>query len=226
LRVGESVGSFWGYRRLGTWGTDEADQAALYGKLPGDLKRLDKDNNFTFDDSDREIIGRAYPKFELMVGNTFTYGNWDLSVDIRAVYGNDVLNLTHHSMEDRIWYANSYSTTLDAWTPTNQNTQVQRVRLAPFDGTDTTIDSRYVEDGSFIRGQNLTLGYRFNNALVERLKLQNARVYFNIQNFFLVSDYKGYDPEVSTYGQTFAQNIEFHGYPKTRSFNLGVNFQF
>lgn len=226
LRVGESVGSFWGYRRLGTWGTDEADQAALYGKLPGDLKRLDKDNNFTFDDKDREIIGRAYPKFELMLGNTFTYGNWDLSVDIRAVYGNNVLNLTHHSMEDRIWYANSYSTTLDAWTPTNQNTQVQRVRLAPFDGTDTTIDSRYVEDGSFIRGQNLTLGYRFNNALIERLRLQNARVYFNIQNFFLVSDYKGYDPEVSTYGQTFAQNIEFHGYPKTRSFNLGINFQF
>lgn len=226
LRVGESVGSFWGYRRLGTWGTDEADQAALYGKKPGDLKRLDKDGNFTFDDFDREIIGRAYPKFELMVGNTFTYRNWDLSVDIRAVYGNNVLNLTHHSMEDRIWYANSYSTTLNAWTPTNQNTQVQRVRLAPFDGTDTTIDSRYVEDGSFIRGQNLTLGYRFSNALIERLNLQNARIYFNVQNFFLVSDYKGYDPEVSTYGQTFAQNIEFHGYPKTRSFNLGINFQF
>lgn len=226
LRVGESVGSFWGYHRLGTWSTDEADEAALYGKKPGDLKRLDKDGNFTFNDGDREIIGHAYPKFEMMVGNTFSYGNWDLSIDIRAVYGSNVLNLTHHSMEDRIWYANSYSTMLDAWTPSNQDTQVQKVRLAPFDGTDTTIDSRYVEDGSFIRGQNLTFGYRFSNSLMERIGLQNARLYFNVQNFFLISDYKGYDPEVSTYGQSFAQNIEFHGYPKTRSFNLGVNLQF
>lgn len=226
LRVGESVGSFWGYRRLGTYSTDEVDEAARYGKKPGDLKRLDKDNNGTFNDLDREIIGRAYPKFELMLGNTFTYGNWDLSVDVRAVYGNNVMNLTHHSMEDRIWYANSYSTTLNAWTPTNQDTQVQKVRLAPFDGTDTTLDSRYIEDGSFIRGQNITLGYRFSNSLIERLKLQNARLYFNVQNFFLISDYKGFDPEVSTYGNTFAQNIEFHGYPKTRSFNLGVNVQF
>ena len=226
LRVGESVGSFWGYRRLGTYSTDEVDEAAKYGKKPGDLKRLDKDNNLTFNDADREIIGHAYPKFEMLLGNTFTFRNWDLSIDIRGVYGNDVLNLTHHSMEDRIWYANSYSTTLDAWTPEHQNTMVGKLRLAPFDGTDTTIDSRFVEDGSFIRGQNLTLGYRLRPSALDRLGLQSARIYFNAQNFFLISDYKGYDPEVSTYTQAFAQGIEFHGYPKTRSFNLGVNIQF
>lgn len=226
LRVGESVGSFWGYRRLGTWGTDEADAALRYGKKPGDLKRFDRDDSGTFDDNDREIIGHAYPKFELLLGNTFSFRNWDLSIDIRAVYGNDVLNLTHHSMEDRIWYANSYASTLDAWTPEHQNTQVGKLRLAPYDGTDTSIDSRFVEDGSFIRGQNLTLGYRFDQPLMERLGLLSARLYFNVQNFFLISDYKGYDPEVSTYTQSFAQGIEFHGYPKTRSFNLGLNLQF
>ncbi|AYB34855.1 SusC/RagA family TonB-linked outer membrane protein [Chryseolinea soli] len=226
LRVGESVGSFWGYRRLGTYSTDEVDEAARYGKKPGDLKRLDKDNNGTFNDKDREVIGHAYPKFELMVGNTFTYKNFDLSIDIRGVYGNQVLNLTHHSMEDRIWYANSYTSTLDAWTPEHQNTQVGKLRLAPFDGTDTTIDSRFVEDGSFIRGQNLTLGYRFSPGLLDKLGLKAARLSFNVQNFFLISNYKGFDPEVSTYTQSFAQGIEFHGYPKSRSFNLGVNVQF
>jgi len=226
LRVGESVGSFWGYRRLGTYGTDEVDAAARYGKKPGDLKREDVDDSGTFNDKDRQIIGHAYPKFEMLFGNTFSFRNWDLAVDIRAVYGNDVLNLTHHSMEDRIWYANSYSSTLDAWTPDHQNTMVGKLRLAPNDGTDTTIDSRFVEDGSFIRGQNLTLGYRFGKPLMERMGLSSARLYVNVQNFFLVSNYKGFDPEVSTYTQSFAQGIEFHGYPKTRSFNLGLNIQF
>ena len=225
IRVGESVGSFYGYKRLGTWGTDEAEEAARYGLLPGDLKLADMNNDGQINDQDRVIIGKGIPDGYGTFSNTFRYRNFDLVVDLQYMFGNDVLDISKHSAEDRTGIANSYKTILDAWTPENQNTMIAQLRPTGA-GYTTNIDSHFVENGSFLRGKNLVLGYTFPSVLTEKMHLKFLRVYASVQNFFLVTKYSGYDPEVSDATQTFAQGITVFGYPKPRTFTIGLNVNF
>jgi TonB-linked SusC/RagA family outer membrane protein len=222
LRVGESVGSFYGLIREGTWGQSEAAEAAEYGDLPGDVKHTDINGDGAINDADRVIMGNGYADGFGALFNTFTYKNWDLTLDLQFMYGNDILNLSRHSGEDRTGQANSYATVLNGWTPDNQNTLIAQNRPARANYT-STVDTRMVEDGSFIRGRNLILGYNFSSDVLERIHVNQLRLYASMQNFFLITDYTGYDPEVSTYGNAFAQGITFFGYPKPRNFTLGLN---
>ncbi|GAB3248351.1 TonB-dependent receptor [Larkinella harenae] len=225
LRVGQPIGTFWGRKRLGTFSTAEADLAAKYNRLPGDLKWADLNNDGKIDGSDETIIGRAYPKWNLNVGNTFQFGKFDLSFDIRLVMGVNTVNATKHSVEDRQAIASSSRTVLGAWTPENQNSMIAEIRHYNA-GYDTAMDDWWVEDGSFIRGQNLVLGYSLPNK-IGKLDFQRLRVYASAQNFFLISDYSGYDPEALTaFGGQLIQNIEFFQYPRPRTFSLGLNLQF
>lgn len=225
IRVGEPVGSFYGYKRLGTWGTDEAEEAARYGMLPGDLKLWDRNNDGQINDQDRIIIGKGIPDGYGTFSNTFRYRNFDLVVDLQYMFGNDVLDISKHSAEDRTGIANSYKTVLDAWTPDNQNTMIAQIRPTGA-GYTTNIDSHFVEDGSFLRGKNLVLGYTFPSELTKKMHLKYLRVYGSVQNFFLITKYSGYDPEVSDATQTFAQGITVFGYPKPRTFTIGLNVSF
>lgn len=222
IRVGEAVGSFYGLQRDGIWGTAEAAQAAKYGAKPGDVKHRDVNGDGQINDADRVILGKGTPTGYGTFSNTFKYKQFDLTVDLQYSYGNDVLNLSRHSGEDRTGQANSYATVLNGWTPENQNTQIAENRPS-LAGYTTTVDSHMVEDGSFIRGRNLLLGYNFPGTVTKRLKLNSLRVYASVQNFFLITKYSGYDPEVSTYSNNFAQGITFFDYPKPRVFLLGVN---
>jgi len=225
LRVGESIGSFWGYKRLGTWGTAEADEAAKFDRLPGDLKWADLNDDGILDARDETIIGNAYPKWSMNISNTFTYKSFDFTFDIRFVQGVNIVNATKHSVEDRQAIANSMATVLNAWTPENQNTYIAQIRHYNA-GYDTHMDDWWMEDGSFIRGQNFVLGYSVPTVKVTKLGLQRARIYGSVQNLFVVSDYTGYDPEATTFGGSLTQNIEFFQYPKPRTFNVGVNVSF
>lgn len=225
IRVGEPVGSFYGYKRLGTWSTSEEAEAAKYGKLPGDLKLWDKNGDGQINDADRIIIGKGIPDGYGIFANTFRYKNFDLVVELQYMFGNDILDISKHSAEDRTGIANSYRTILDAWTPENQNTMIAQIRPTGA-GYTTNIDSHFVEDGSFIRGRNLLLGYTFPRDLVKKMHLKNLRVYGSVQNFFLITKYDGYDPEVSDATQSFAQGITVFGYPKPRTFTIGLNVSF
>ncbi|RAJ10665.1 TonB-linked SusC/RagA family outer membrane protein [Chitinophaga skermanii] len=233
LRVGESVGSFYGLVRLGTWSEAERDEAAKYPTigssaghaLPGDVKYLDVNGDHAYTDADRKIIGKGIPDGYGSFTNTIKFKNFDFLIELQYMYGNDVLNMTRHSAEDRTGQANSYATVLNAWTPTNQNTNIAQLRPIPA-GYSTNIDTRWVEDGSFIRGKNIVLGYSFSPETLNKIKLSRLRVYFAAQNVFLITKYTGYDPEVSTYTENFAQGIQFFDYPKPRTFMLGVNVGF
>lgn len=228
IRVGDPVGSFWGLVRLGTWGTNEAEEAAKFnyrgGKpiLPGDIKYLDVNGDYLINDDDRQIIGNAYPDYYGSLINNIRFFNFDLVLDIQYSKGNDVLNMSKHSGEDRVSIANSYKSVLNAWTPDNQDTPIAAIRDTRA-GYVTNVDSHWVEDGSFIRGRNLVLGYSFPTALAERIHMTNFRVYFSLQNFFLATNYSGNDPEVTTYGNVFAQGQTFFDYPKPTIYMLGLN---
>lgn len=227
LRVGEAVNSYVGYVRQGTWGTAEAEQAAKFGKKPGDLKFADLNSDGKIDADDRTIIGNGLPKFDGNLSSTMKYKNFDFSFDIAFRSGNDIMRLDYATVEDRQTLSNSLTTVMNAWTPTNQNTDIARVRVdSQGDGSELKLNSHYIEDGSFIRGSNLVFGYSFGNTILKKIKLEKLRVYVNAQNFFLLTKYNGFDPETTTYGDAFSQGVEFFNYPKARSFNFGVNVVF
>jgi len=227
MRVGLPAGSFYGYKVLGTWGTAEATEAAKYGLLPGDLKIQDTNGDGKVSSDDKVILGKSIPDGYGTLTNTFRYKNIDLGVDLQFNYGNQIMNLTRHSGQDRTGQANSYATVLNAWTPTNQNTSIAEDRPA-FVRYQTEIYSTKVESGNFIRGRAVTLGYTFPTNMISKIKLSRLRVYAQAQNLFVITKYTGYDPEVSTYNTSsnFTQNIQFYDYPKPRTFLLGVNVSF
>src|SRR5690606_25374281 len=220
LRVGEPLSSFWGYRRLGVWGTDEAEAAAAVGAVPGVAKRS----------AQREIIGNGLPDWVGSFVNNFSYRNFDLSIDLQFVHGVDILQQFMHSMEDRTGLSNGLATTLyEAWTESNQNTMVQQIRNGPYSGQNSEVDDRWVANGSYLRGNMISLGYNFGGVALNNINLKGLRVYATVQNAFLVKskDFKGYDPEATSWGgDQWGQNIFFFQYPNPRTFTLGTSFQF
>jgi hypothetical protein len=168
------------------------------------------------------IIGKGIPDGFGSLINTFRYKNFDLTLDLQYMYGNDVLFRTKHSTEDRQGIANSLATVLNAWTPTNQNTNIAQLRPVSA-GYNTNEDSDRVQDGSFLRGRNLLLAYRFSPEVTGKLRLNRLRVYASTQNFFLSTKYVGYDPESSTSGGPFDQGVVLYDYPKPKVFMVGLN---
>lgn len=231
IRVGESVGSFWGLTRLGVWTEAERAEAAKFSSyrggrpiLPGDIKYLDVNGDYQINDADRSIIGNGNPDAWGSFFNTFRYRNFELLVEFQYVFGNDILNMTTHSGEDRQGIANSYKTVLEAYDPVkgNNNAEIAAIRDTRA-GYVTNVDTRWVQDGSFIRGRNLLLSYNFPSEVYERLRLNRLRVYASVQNFMLITDYRGNDPEVTTYGNAFAQGQTFFDYPKPTLYTFGIN---
>ncbi|MEQ9441505.1 MAG: SusC/RagA family TonB-linked outer membrane protein [Cyclobacteriaceae bacterium] len=223
VREGEAVNSFFGYVHLGTWNTDEADEAAQYNRLPGDIKYLDVNEDGSINQADRLVIGNGMPDGFGSFINTIRYKRLELMVDLQFMYGNDIMWQARHSTEDRQGIANSLGSVLAAWTPENQDTPIAQFRPVSA-GYDTNDDSHRLEDGSFLRGRNLLLSYNFSSELASRVGLRNVRVYTSIQNFFLVTGYPSYDPEISTSGGQFAQGYaQYFEYPKPRVFMLGLN---
>ena len=227
LRVGEAIGTFWGRTRLGTYSEDEAALAATQNLKPGDRKYLlNEDGSEHYG-----VIGRANPKWTGTFSSTINYKNFDFSFDIRFVQGMNTAATFKHSTEDRQTIANSLATVLNAWTPDNQNTMISQVRPYKF-AQDSKFDTWWVEDGSFIRGQNFILGYSIPKTTVDRWNIQKLRIYASVQNLFLSTKYTGYDPEVDTYNTrvgsngTFSQNLDFFSYPRPRVWNLGVSLVF
>lgn len=222
IREGQPVGSFFGFVHQGTWGTDEEAEAEKYLKKPGDVKYQDVNNDGEINDNDRVIIGKGIPDGFGTFMNTFRYKNFDLTIDLQFMYGNDVLYRSQHSAEDRTGIANSFATVLDAWTPEHQETPIAELRPVSA-GYNTNNDTHRVQDGSFIRGRNLMLAYNFSPELAQRLRLSRLRIYAAAQNFFVSTKYQGYDPEVSTSGSPFDQGVALYDYPKPMVFMLGLN---
>ena len=239
IRIGEPVGSFWGLTRLGVWSEAERDQAAKFTSyrngltmLPGDLKYKDFNGDNAITDADRRIIGNGSPDFWGSFTNTFKYNNFDLMLELAYSYGNDVMLMNLHPSEDRTALANSYTTVLNAWTPTNQNTMIAEIRDTRA-GYVTNVDTWWIKDGSFLRGRNLLLGYTFPSTMTSKLKLSRLRVYGTAQNFFLLVKEAGVvgDPETTPLNQgggnsAFSQGMIWHNYPKPTIYMVGLQVAF
>ncbi len=236
LRVGWPIGTFWGYIREGVWGTKEAGEAAKYNLKPGDIKwkdinGRDEKGKLTgvpdgkIDDADNTRLGQAYPKYTMNLTNTINFKNFDFTFDLRYVGGVNTVSNFMHSTEDRQAIANSLATVVGAWTPENQNSKIAEVR---YYGSfyQTHIDSWWVQDGSFIRGQNFVLGYTLPANTTSRWNINRLRFYVSAQNLFVITKYTGYDPEVTTFGGQLTQNQDFFPYPRPMVLNAGLNLSF
>ena len=211
------------------------------------LKDLDGDGNIT-PENDRQIIGSALPKHTGGFGFNASYKGVDFSTFFNWVYGNDVYNTGRisHNMYYRTSYGNMLNTMnyndrfkyidangglvtdLEGLRALNENATM----WSPFSmgNASPVVHSYAVEDGSFLRLNNVTLGYTLPKILTGRVGMQQFRVYGTVYNAWLWTKYSGYDPEVSTTRSSayaaLTPGVDYSAYPKSRTFTLGVNMTF
>ncbi|RAJ97471.1 TonB-linked SusC/RagA family outer membrane protein [Larkinella arboricola] len=226
IRVGEPLGSFYGYVTNGLYQTTD-ELAALsdpQARKPGDRRYLDLNGDKKIDDNDRAIIGRAQPKFIGGISNTFAYKGFELTAFFQGVYGNDILNANRFELEYLNGTTNQDRDMLNRWTPTNTNTDIPRastVRPA------NRISTRQIEDGSYLRLKNLQLAYNLPNPVLQSLKIQSVRLYVTAQNFLTWTSYSGFDPEVNRFGQdSRSQGFDYASYPAAKTLLFGLNVGF
>ena len=248
---GEEMGVYYGYEILGVY----ADQQAIDNDAniandatrqslvqPGDFIRKDITGDGIVDANDQKVLGSPVPDFTYGINFSGSYKNFDFSVFFQGVQGNEIYNLNRFF---NIFWAddNKLTDVLNAWTPENPNTNIPR---------STTLDkaqnrapsSFFVEDGSYLRLKILELGYRFTGEEIGVAWMQNLRLFFAAQNFFVISSYSGYDPEVSStnggrgnidagfFGNRpdvnplLGRGLDSRAYPNARTFTFGAQFKF
>ena len=209
----------------------------------GDYIFEDRDNNDVIDDDDQTFIGNPEPKFTWGFGNTFSWKGFDLTIQFSGSYGNDVFNFNRRVLE-LSGSANNLLTTVldyarvekidpngpDDWRNyhvTNPGTIQPRIYTSSQKNRNDRISDAYVEDGSYIRLQNISLSYTLPRKLLQNIFLTNVKIYCNLQNLHTWTKYQGYDPEVgSLYGDALKNGIDWGRYPSPRIYTFGLNVSF
>lgn len=205
LKEGEAVGSFYG---LIFEGVDATTGNAIFRDVSGANGVPDgKVNSY-----DRVVLGSHHPDFFYGLSSSVKWGHWDASVSLKGAQGGKAFNSLRRALEMASGSYNTLTDLLDSWTPDHTDTSHPRIT-----GTyqSSYIDRRYVEDASYLKLQHLTVGYTFRLPSVVR----QLRVYMQGSNLFILTNYKGYDPEL-------ANGRDLGAYPTARSFTLGVDIQF
>ena len=226
IQVGQPLGSYYGTVTAGILQTgEEATAGKFTGSAvpePGDRLYKDVNNDGTFTTAaDRDIIGNAQPDFIYGITNNFSWQGFDLSVFLQGSYGNQILNANRQNLELFTGQQNAAASALDRWTPTNPSTNIPRAKLDPA----PVFSDRFIEDGSFVRLKNITLGYTLPTSLISRAHLANATVYVSGQNIFTWTKYTGFDPEVTS-GSNLSPGTDAGIYPISRSLNAGFRLTF
>lgn len=222
LRVGESMGSFYGLERYGVYTIEDYEAGNCEKGQVGHAIRSEE----------KTIIGKGLPDWTGSWINTFNYKNFDLTLDLQFVWGVETLQRFYHSTYDRFGITNGLKDILyEGYNGSNPGTMEQMIFLQPGNhaGQDTTTDSQWVADGSYLRCNMLQLGYTFDSQAVKKIGLSGLRLYASGNNLFQIvsKDFKGYDPESTSETEgKFGQNMTFFSYPRARTFTFGINVTF
>ena len=239
--VGESLGLIYGYEFDGIYQVDDFYTSAATGKLilkpgitnntrydggaaPGVVKYKDQNGDGKITTADRTVIGNAMPKWFGGITNSFSFKGIDFSFMLQYSYGNDVFNATRQfatgSQDQRY---NMLAEVADRWSPTNASNKVPSTKGY----VKGDVYSRFVEDGSFLRLKNMTLGHSLPKRWINKIHISKLRIYGTAQNLFCISGYSGYDPEVSTAASNpMTPGLDWGAYPKSRVFTFGLDVQF
>jgi TonB-linked SusC/RagA family outer membrane protein len=233
--VGHPMGSFYGYKVIGLFQSDQdvKDSPEQDGAAPGFFKYQDDgDNKIT--DADRVFIGDPNPKFTYGLNLTFTYKNFDLTAFLQGSQGNDLYNWNTWWVDFWPSFAGQKSKDLlyNSWTPERTNTTVPKASNTSNFSTNTESLSYYVEDGSYARLKNLTLGYTLPKSIMSKINIRSLRVYVQAVNLFTITKYTGLDPEIDTQyddngvSDDRLRGVDYGNYPTTRQYLVGLNLSF
>lgn len=227
--VGQPLSSFFGFRTLGLFSSaeDVRSHAVQDGAAPGRFKFEDVNGDGRITPDDRVFLGNPVPDFTGGMNFTLGYKGFDLSAYLYTSIGNEIWNQSR-------WFTDFFQTfegaaisrrLFDAWTPQNLNATIPQVERVSNFSTSDVANSFYVEDGSYLRLQNLTLGYSAPASILQKLKMERARVFASVNNLFTITGYEGLDPAVGGDADlTFG--IDVGNYPVTRGWTFGLNLSF
>lgn len=241
-RVGESIGSLYGYEYAGV---NPANGNPLYVKSTGQIIQGNIANQtyYVYDAanptalttattlaaSDKKILGQSNPTYYGGLVNTFRYKGFDLNINMVFSGGNKVMNITRQESLLNQKFLNNGTEILERWTTPGQVTSVPKVYYGrdAFTNLTSSTSSRFVEDGKFIRAQDLVLGYTFPKLFTDKIKLSRLRLYAQVQNAFVITPYSGLDPELNYSTSTNSQaGLDYNTNPKARTFLIGLNVGF
>lgn len=238
-RVGETAGVFYGLKALGVYAYDADNvyqrnatsgavvpyrQGSANGAIykGGDVIWEDVNGDGIINDADLQVIGDPNPDFTGGFQNEFSYKNFALTTLITYSFGNDVFNEVKRNLDASPYDQNLTTDQLRRWRKQGDVTDVPRlVKTDPM--LNYAISNRFVEDGSFIRLQNVALNYRIPAKMLSKFKISNATVGFSVVNLLTFGSYTGYDPEVSSSTNALAVGVDRGSFPRTRTYNLSLN---
>ena len=215
--------SFWGYEYEGIYRTDEEAVAHQFGVDPvaitehaGDARYKDQNGDGIIDDDDLVAIGNPFPWLTYGLNLGASWRGLDLTVFFQGVYGNEIYNAVRLRTEGKGTEATLSTTMRDVWSKSNPNGSIPN----PYGSSRNTVSSsRYVEDGSYLRLKELTLGYTLPKRWTDRMHMNRWRFYVSVSNLFTLTGYTGYDPEVGG-------GVDYGNYPQSRTFLFGTNINF
>ena len=229
--AGYPIGGFWLIPTDGYFNSTEEVQAHQKDGVliqpsaePGDIRFKDTNNDGTINDEDRVYCGSPFPKFTYSINGNITYKNVDFSIGFQGVTGNKIYNATKLELTDVTRGTNYLASTLDYWTPENQNASSPRLIWTDPNRNARSESDRYLESGSYFRLRNLQVGYTLPTVWFHGF-VQKARVYVNAENLFTISSYSGYTPDVNS-SDVYSRGFDEFIYPSNRTFMFGLNVTF
>ncbi|WMN06925.1 TonB-dependent receptor [Marivirga arenosa] len=232
---GEPVGQFYGYVTDGLFRSEEELEAGPIqeeGTAVGDIRFKDLNNDNVIDGNDQAAIGNAIPDFTYSFISNMEYKNFSLDITLQGSQGNEIYNFTRHYIDgivpgfgDR--FANVTPRALNAFEQgVNENTNEPRLSLTDPNGNGR-ISDRFVEDGSYLRIQNVMLSYRVPDKILVNRFFSRARIYASVQNLYTFTKYSGFDPSLGSLDQNVTLNgIDLGRFPVPRISSLGINLEF
>lgn len=189
------------------------------GAEPGDIRFRDLNNDGVINDSDRTVIGNPNPSWLFSMNNSLSYKGFELSVFLQGIAGNKIYNANNI---DNTGMAAAYNQTTDVlkrWQGEGTSNSMPRAVFGD-PNQNTRVSDRFVENGSYLRLKNITLSYTFPKQWLQKTQIENARLSLSCENVATITGYSGFDPEVGING------IDQNRYPISRTFSLGLNFNF
>ncbi len=232
IEVGRPIGFFYGYKTAGVFQTQEqidnypgAKIKGDYAPRPGDMIWVDHDKDGEITDADRTMIGDPNPDVTLGIGLNFGWKGFDLNIAMHGVFGNQILR-TWRSWPDGPKGNYVASEAFDRWHGVGTSNTAPRLSASSHPNRQW-ISDLYIEDGDYLRMQNITLGYDFKYLLPKANWLSQVRVYVTAQNLFTITGYSGMDPEIGWGdGGEWASGVDVGFYPSPRTWIVGVNLKF
>ncbi|MBN8826714.1 MULTISPECIES: TonB-dependent receptor [unclassified Spirosoma] len=230
-QIGSPISNYYGYQVDGIFQNQaQVDAGPTWAApvitRPGDFRFKDINGDGKIDANDRTVIGTPYPKFVFGLTNTLSYKGFDLSILLQGSQGNQVLYLQRRFF-GFVNSSNSYADVVNRWQSEANPGDGKHPRAYPA-GNSNQVTSYYVEDGSYLRIRNVSLGYRLPARWAERIGMQGLRIYTTGQNLYTFTKYAGYNPEVNRNynGNPLVEGVDYGVYPLARSFTVGLNASF